>query len=47
MSLSTILLALFLVVFGFFTGFGLGFDYSHLVLGVLALAAGVLLFCRK
>jgi hypothetical protein len=47
MSLSSILLALFLLVFGVVTGFGLRFDYSHLVIGLLAIAAGVLIFCRR
>lgn len=47
MSFSQILLAVFLILFGVITGFKISFDYQHLVLGVLAISAGVLIFCRK
>ncbi len=47
MSISQILLALFLIVFGIVHGFGLAFDYARFVIGILAVAAGVAIFARK
>jgi len=46
MSLSSIFLALFLLLFGL-VSLGLRFEYSAPMIGVLAIIAGVLLFCRK
>ncbi len=47
MSISSILLAVFLILFGVITGFGLRFDYSALVLALVAIAAGIFIFARK
>jgi hypothetical protein len=47
MSLSSILLALFLLCYGLLAVTNFRFDYSPQVLGVLAIAAGVLIFCKK
>lgn len=47
MSLSSIALALFLTVFGVVNVFHLAFAYQAMTLGILALLAGVLMFCRK
>lgn len=47
MSLSSIALASFLVLFGAITAFGVAFVHSNVVVGVLAVVAGVLLFARK
>lgn len=45
MSLSQIFLAVFLFLFGIsqFTRF----EYSALILGILAIATAILIFCRK
>lgn len=47
MSLSSILLALFLLCYGLLTVTNFRFEYSHVVLGLLAIAAGVLMFAKK
>jgi hypothetical protein len=47
MSISSILLAVFLVVFGAVYAFGLNFRYENLVVGVIAIAAGILIVARK
>ncbi len=47
MSLSQIALALFLVVYGVITVFGIRFDHEAIAMGIFALIAGVLMFCRK
>lgn len=47
MSLSSILLALFLLCYGLLTVTNFRFDYSNVVLGGLAIAAGVLMFAKK
>ena len=41
MSLGTLCLALFLIVWGLITLTGVSFQYSNVVLGLLALIAGV------
>jgi hypothetical protein len=47
MSLSSILLGIFLLLFGLLTVTNFRFDYSQVVLGILAIGAGILIFCRK
>jgi hypothetical protein len=47
MSISSILLASFLLVYGLLTVTNIRFEFSHVVLGGLAIAAGVCLFAKK
>lgn len=47
MSISQILLALFLIIFGIVFGFGLSFDYARPIIGLIAIAAGVFIFAKK
>lgn len=47
MSISNILLAVFLILFGVIFGFSVSFDYAKPITGALAIAAGVFLFARK
>lgn len=47
MTLSNLFLALFLLCYGLLTVTNFRFEYSHVVLGVLALVAGVLFFAKK
>jgi hypothetical protein len=47
MSLSSILLALFLLCYGLLAVTNIRFEYSAVVIGILAIGAGVLIFCRK
>jgi len=47
MSLSSIFLALFLLCYGLLTVTNVRFEYSHVVLGVLAITSAVLMFCKK
>ena len=47
MSIAQILLAVFLVLFGAIYGFSLDFHYHELIVGVLAIAAGILIFAKK
>jgi hypothetical protein len=47
MSLSSILLAIFLLCYGLLTVTNFRFDHSNVVLGLLAIGAGALMFARK
>lgn len=47
MSLSSILLAVFLICFGLLGVTNIRIDHSQVVLGALAIAAGVLIFAKK
>ncbi len=47
MSISSILLACFLLCYGLLAVTNIRFEYSHVVMGGLAIAAGVFIFARK
>jgi phage shock protein PspC (stress-responsive transcriptional regulator) len=47
MTLAKIALAAFLVVFGVCYGFSLSFQYQPLIVGVLAIASGILIVDNK
>jgi hypothetical protein len=46
-NVGLFLLAIWLVVWGLKAVIGLDFHYDHLVLGILAIAAGVFLILRR
>lgn len=46
-NLGTLLLAIWLIVWGLKSVIGLSFHYDYLVLGVLAIVAGVVLILRR
>jgi hypothetical protein len=46
-DLGRVLLAIWLVLFGLKSAIGLNFNYDHLVLGILAIVAGVFLVVRR
>lgn len=47
MSLSQILVALFLLCYGLLAVTNFRFDHSQIVIGALAIAAGILIFAKK
>jgi hypothetical protein len=46
-NLGTLLLAIWLIAWGLKNAIGLSFHYDYLVLGVLAIVAGVLLILKR
>lgn len=46
-NLGTLLLAIWLIVWGLKSVIGLSFHYDYLVLGVLAIVAGVVLILKR